>query len=291
MRLNRYILPFLISLLLHILVFAASPGDLLRGGAVTFEKRALRLSVIATPKDLQQNVAERPIKEKKETGRPSAGKRPRKSAEAVSHENKKASEKKVRTGDRTRILPTVAESAAVPRERVETVESESVTVKGIAMATFALPREPVERASSAAHPPAAGGGGRMEEPSGSPINGERAPRAERRRARLLSDVDWREAGGEGRYSPPVIASMPEPEYPDGSRIRGEEGIVTLSVAVDRYGQGLGVEVVRSSGYRRLDRAAIDALEKARFFPAKEGGEPVPSVKKIAVRFSLKDREN
>ncbi|MDH3258634.1 MAG: hypothetical protein OEM19_04125, partial [Deltaproteobacteria bacterium] len=62
MRLNRYILPFLLSLLLHILVFAASPGGLLRGGAVTFEKRALRLSVIATPKDHQQNVAERPRK-------------------------------------------------------------------------------------------------------------------------------------------------------------------------------------------------------------------------------------
>jgi TonB family protein len=274
MRLNRYILPFLISLLLHILVFAASPGDLLRGGAVTFEKRALRLSVITTPKDHQQNVAERP----------------RKSADPVSHENRKVAAKKVRTGDITKTLPGADEIAVVPRERVETVESESVTVKSIATATFAPPREHVEGASSGVDPLAAGDGGRVEEPSLSPIDGEKAPREKRRRARLLRDVEWPEAGGEGRYSPPVIASMPEPEYPDDSRIRGEEGIVTLSVAVDRHGRGLGVEVVRSSGYGRLDRAAIDALEQARFLPAKEGGEPVPSVKKIAVRFSLKDSE-
>jgi TonB family protein len=279
MRLNRYILPFLLSLLLHILVFAASPGDLLRGGAVTFEKRALRLGVIATHKHHQENVAERP----------------RKSADPVSHENRKAAAKKVRTGDITKTLPGADEIAVVPRERVETVESESVTVKsvtvkGIATATFAPPREHVEGASSGADPLAAGDGGRVEEPSLSPIDGEKAPRAEKRRARQRSDVEWPEAGGEGRYSPPVIASMPEPEYPDDSRIRGEEGIVTLSVSVDRHGRGLGVEVVRSSGYGRLDRAAIDALEQARFLPAKEGGEPVPSVKKIAVRFSLKDSE-
>jgi TonB family protein len=290
MRPNRYILPFLISLLLHILVFAASPNDLLKGGAVTFEKRGFRLSVIAPLKDHQQNVAERPTKDQGAAGRPSAGKGARESAEPVSHENSKAAAKKARTGGITRTLQTAVDAIAVPREPMERVESESVTVKGIATATFPPPQELVERASSAADPPAGGGGGRVEEPSFSPISGERAPRVEKRRARQRSDVDWREAGSGDRYSPPVISSMPEPEYPDDSRIHGEEGVVTLSVAVDRYGRGLGVEVVRSSGYGRLDRAAIDALEKARFLPAKERGEPVPSVKKIAVRFSLKDSE-
>lgn len=97
--------------------------------------------------------------------------------------------------------------------------------------------------------------------------------------------------GEGKdrlHTPPVLAFMPEPKYPAFSRMHGEEGVVMLSVAVDKRGRGREIEVVRSSGYGYLDRAAISALQKARFAPAREKGRAVSSVKRIAIRFSLKD---
>lgn len=49
-------------------------------------------------------------------------------------------------------------------------------------------------------------------------------------------------------------------YPEASKRRGEEGVVYLRIT--RQGNQLSVQVVRSSGYSRLDRCAISAVEKS-----------------------------
>jgi TonB family protein len=53
--------------------------------------------------------------------------------------------------------------------------------------------------------------------------------------------------------PTVVASPTR--YPLQSQVRGQEGIVFLEVKVDESGHVADTQVLRSSGYNRLDRAA------------------------------------
>lgn len=55
-----------------------------------------------------------------------------------------------------------------------------------------------------------------------------------------------------------------PRYPLGSRLRGEEGLVELTVRVDASGRPVDVTVTVSSGYSALDRAAVKAAWQARY---------------------------
>ncbi len=48
-------------------------------------------------------------------------------------------------------------------------------------------------------------------------------------------------------------------YPESSKRRGEEGVVKLKIV--KHQDGLSVEMVESSGFKRLDRCAISAVEK------------------------------
>jgi protein TonB len=92
----------------------------------------------------------------------------------------------------------------------------------------------------------------------------------------------------GVTSPVVVTGLSKPEYPMYSRINGEEGTVVLIIEVRASGRPGKIEVVTSSGYRRLDCAAVKALEKAAFIPARIGGKAVASTKRIAFRFDLEE---
>lgn len=70
---------------------------------------------------------------------------------------------------------------------------------------------------------------------------------------------------------------PAPVYPLASRRARESGVVVLRVLVDTDGRPKLVEVARSSGYRRLDDAALQAMRKARFKPYLQDGEPREAV--------------
>jgi protein TonB len=96
--------------------------------------------------------------------------------------------------------------------------------------------------------------------------------------------------GEGPSSPAVVAELPKPPYPRYSRIRGEAGTVVLEADVSADGKPAGMRIIRSSGYRRLDDAALDALGKATFVPAMILGKPVASTKRISIRFDIRERE-
>lgn len=85
--------------------------------------------------------------------------------------------------------------------------------------------------------------------------------------------------------------LPEPIYPAWCRRRGQEGKVILSVRIGRDGGLGGVSVFRSSGFSMLDRAAVKALQKARFSPASAAGFSVSSTRKIAYSFQMTDAGN
>jgi len=74
----------------------------------------------------------------------------------------------------------------------------------------------------------------------------------------------------GTPSPRVRTDLVRPIYPTASRRRGEEGVVLVEVSLARAGGVEGVRVADSSGHARLDRAALEAVERAaedpRFVP-------------------------
>lgn len=58
-----------------------------------------------------------------------------------------------------------------------------------------------------------------------------------------------------------------PEYPAAARRAGESGQTVISMCVDKEGRTSNVRVVKSSGFERLDDAAVKGLNNNRFEPA------------------------
>jgi len=77
-------------------------------------------------------------------------------------------------------------------------------------------------------------------------------------------------------------------YPRRSQRRGEEGTVTLSIDVSTSGKARNISVIQSSGYRRLDEAALKAAQKTRFTPAKQFGRDIDSTTELSFTFRLTD---
>lgn len=79
---------------------------------------------------------------------------------------------------------------------------------------------------------------------------------------------------------------PAPAYPRLSVQAGEEGSVLCRIHVSELGEVLSVEILESSGFERLDRAAALALSRWRFRPRREDGKAVPSAIRHRVTFRL-----
>ncbi|MCL2162016.1 MAG: energy transducer TonB [Betaproteobacteria bacterium] len=101
-------------------------------------------------------------------------------------------------------------------------------------------------------------------------------------------------GEEGRQSGDYVGpnfnvsyfSNPEPDYPSASRRLREQGLVKLRVHVTVEGRAGEVTLHTSSGFDRLDRAALDAVKRWRFRPARRAGTPVAGWVVVPVRFEL-----
>lgn len=91
------------------------------------------------------------------------------------------------------------------------------------------------------------------------------------------------------FSPRVDASHlnnPKPAYPVASRKMAEEGTVKLSVYILANGTVAEIRLKKSSGYPRLDEAAIKAVKQWRYLPARQGDTPIPYWYTQDVHFSL-----
>lgn len=80
---------------------------------------------------------------------------------------------------------------------------------------------------------------------------------------------------------------PRPAYPPLSIEMGEAGAVALRVAVNAEGKATDVSIARSSGFPRLDRAALQAVRNWRFRPAMRGNEAISYSYTFSVEFDLK----
>ena len=74
--------------------------------------------------------------------------------------------------------------------------------------------------------------------------------------------------------PPKELRRPSVQYPPASQDNGDEGTVTLLLAVQTDGSISDIRIARSSGYQRLDAAAIRSLRQAKFQPATCHGKPI-----------------
>jgi protein TonB len=90
--------------------------------------------------------------------------------------------------------------------------------------------------------------------------------------------------------PTLVGSgdAPKVEYPALSRRMGEEGTVIVRLQVGVNGEVMDVRVEKSSGYPRLDAAALSGVRKARFRPGSRGGVPVVMWARQPIRFNLSD---
>jgi protein TonB len=79
---------------------------------------------------------------------------------------------------------------------------------------------------------------------------------------------------------------PGPAYPYLSRRAREEGVVLLKVLVGTDGRAARLEVEESSGFERLDEAALKTVGKWRFVPASQAGQPREAWVLVPVTFSL-----
>jgi protein TonB len=79
---------------------------------------------------------------------------------------------------------------------------------------------------------------------------------------------------------------PAPKYPSVSRRLGEQGLVLLRVQVTADGAAESVELQTGSGSNRLDQAALEAVKKWQFVPAKRGEQSVSASVVVPIRFSL-----
>ncbi|EQB31940.1 energy transducer TonB, partial [Sphingobium ummariense] len=77
----------------------------------------------------------------------------------------------------------------------------------------------------------------------------------------------------GDLASQMVAGKP-PRYPVESRRKREQGTVVLSLTLGLDGAVEAIGVSHSSGFRRLDDAALDAVRRWRWKPMMRDGQPV-----------------
>ena len=80
---------------------------------------------------------------------------------------------------------------------------------------------------------------------------------------------------------------PAPPYPSMSKRMGEQGKVLLRVYVNEQGLPEKIEIKQSSGYERLDEAAIATVQRWKFVPGKRNGVPEAMWNIVPINFVLR----
>ena len=94
----------------------------------------------------------------------------------------------------------------------------------------------------------------------------------------------------GDLSASMIDAVP-PHYPYESRRLKEQGTVLLDVQLSMSGTVERVSVRTSSGFARLDKAALEAVRRWRWSPTVRDGQPVAVRGVVEIPFTLMSRKN
>lgn len=77
-------------------------------------------------------------------------------------------------------------------------------------------------------------------------------------------------------------------YPPQAIRDDVEGTTLVQARVMENGTAESITVLRSSGVKTLDDAAIDAVRKATFKPSAQNGKPIASYVRLPIQFKLED---
>ena len=87
----------------------------------------------------------------------------------------------------------------------------------------------------------------------------------------------------GQLQMPKVISSPPPIYPDLARSQGVQGIVVMDALIDASGTVAAVKVI--SGPLTLRQAAMDALRRWRYQPARLNGQPTSVHISVNINFT------
>lgn len=90
----------------------------------------------------------------------------------------------------------------------------------------------------------------------------------------------------GKDSGPKFLHMEMPQYPMIARRLGKEGSVILRLTIDENGNLINLEVIEKAGYG-FTEAALEAVKKSTFLPAKKDGKAVVSRALLPIKFTLR----
>jgi protein TonB len=79
---------------------------------------------------------------------------------------------------------------------------------------------------------------------------------------------------------------PAPAYPALSRRLGEQGRVVIRVLIDKDGKPQQGNIEQSSGYARLDQAALRAAMDWRYVPGRRDGKAQDMWFSVPIQFTL-----
>lgn len=109
--------------------------------------------------------------------------------------------------------------------------------------------------------------------------------AERSRTKTRANAKPLAANAKPR---PLPGFSPKPPYPLEAQRHREGGLVKLKVQVSADGRALRVDLLKRSGHRDLDRAAVNTVRTWRFAPAVRNGKAIAAVVIVPVEFKPRD---
>ena len=186
------------------------------------------------------------------------------------------------------LLPTVASQAAEPEPPPP--EPEPIPLKPVEPIPAPIP-EPVAKPEPVIEPPPepVAEPRQIAEPTPEPSPPEPIINPEAEKTAVDSVEQNSTLITEKGVSTQAVSTRPiQPQYPRISQRRNEEGNVVLAIEVKASGRPGKISVAQSSGYKRLDDAAVKAVQRATFTPARKFGRPVDSQTEITITFKLTD---
>jgi TonB family protein len=88
------------------------------------------------------------------------------------------------------------------------------------------------------------------------------------------------------YVPPVSVELKKPRYPRDAQEQGIEGWGVVNFMVDRQGGPYEVEATADGGHKSFGKAAVRAIQKSTFKPARANGETINASAAVMTRFGL-----
>lgn len=93
--------------------------------------------------------------------------------------------------------------------------------------------------------------------------------------------------GDENESPPTPVTRTQPVYPSSLLKKGIGGKVIVTCTVDADGQVSGATIKQSSGQPELDKAALNAVTRWKFKPAKRAGKNFKATCNVPFTFEVK----